>query len=326
MIGHLSADELADFRAGIVNDSRAARISAHLSSCARCAGVDADLAGVSVMLASIALPPMPARLSERVQAAISNEAASRAAGQVPIGQTDGIGIAEPVPVGVPGRPDLPERAPRRAWRPRLLDWSSPLVLRGLAATGVLALVVGGGLLLANGNGATPTGVSARPASGSVRRPTAIGNRAAHSTKATVVRYQQNGHYLTTTALASDADYTRSNLPKGVRRAVAGVATIYPSATSGPTSPDVSEPAPSAGPNEAPASEIGGIKISRLAGCLAAAAAGHAILLAEVAHYRHMPATLIVLQPMSGAFSVIVVGQACTSSSPDIITRLSVPSK
>src|SRR6185437_15179766 len=59
LIGHFNADELASFRAGTLRDSKAARISAHLSTCPQCASVHAGLGDVSLLLGSIPAPSMP---------------------------------------------------------------------------------------------------------------------------------------------------------------------------------------------------------------------------------------------------------------------------
>ncbi len=49
-----------------------------------------------------------------------------------------------------------------------------------------------------------------------------------------------------------------------------------------------------------------------------------VLLAEVARYRGVPATMIVLKATGPAFDVIVVGQACGASGQDVIARFAIP--
>jgi hypothetical protein len=328
LIGHLSADELASYRAGLLSDSRAAKISAHLSECGRCTGLAADLAGVSVLLASVQAPAMPQRLSERLQAAIATESANRASGLTPAAGDlmDGTAVRQPVPVGVPGRPDLPERTTSQRRRPRFPDWSSPLLLRGLAATGAVVLVVGGGLLLANSGGGRPSSTAAgtRPQAGSTRRLTPGAVRPLGTPDSTPVQYRHGGRYLYANTLSSTMNYTKADLAAGVRQEVANVPAIYPGPTPGAAASNT--PGVNSGPEETPATRVGWIRIHRLTGCLTAAAAGRQILLAEVAHYGGSPATIIVLRPVHGVLPVIVVGAACTGSSADVITRLSVPSK
>jgi hypothetical protein len=326
LIGHLSADELASYRAGLLSDSRAAKVSAHLSECQRCTGLAADLAGVSALLSSVQAPAMPDRLSERLQAVIAAEAARRAAGLTAAtgDAADGTSARQPVPVTVPGRPDLPERTTSERRRPRFPDWSSPLLLRGLAATGAVALVVGGFLLANSGPGGGTSTAGTRPQAGSTRRlsPPVVGPM--DRPKAAVVQYRHNGGYLYANALSSAANYTKADLAAGVRHEVASVPSIYQRPTPAPA--NNSTPGPMSGPEKSPATRVGWIRTDRLAGCLAAAGAGQRILLADVAHYDGSPATIIVLRPVHGVFPVIVVGHACTGSLADVITRLSVPSK
>jgi Putative zinc-finger len=83
--GHADAETLAAFREGLLSRRRAARVSAHLAACPRCAESDARLAGITALLASAPAPPMPAGLSARIEAALAAEAAARAAAGAPDG-------------------------------------------------------------------------------------------------------------------------------------------------------------------------------------------------------------------------------------------------
>jgi hypothetical protein len=80
---------MADFREGLLPARKAAAISAHLSSCPRCAELDAQLASVTSLLAAIPAPPMPASLVARLDAALAAETAARAAAASPATTTDG---------------------------------------------------------------------------------------------------------------------------------------------------------------------------------------------------------------------------------------------
>src|SRR6516164_2150413 len=71
---------MADFRAGLLPAREAAMIGAHLSTCSRCAELDAQLASVTSLLAATPTPPMPAALAARLDAALAAEAAARVAG------------------------------------------------------------------------------------------------------------------------------------------------------------------------------------------------------------------------------------------------------
>ncbi len=306
MISHLSADELASYRAGLFSDGKAARISAHLSGCAQCAAVDTGLASVSSLLASIPMPPMPDQLTERLQAAISVEAARRASGPAisPARQAEVAPAGAPARIGVPGRLDLPERSSRRRLRPRMPDWSSPLLLRGLAATGALALVVSVGFVLATSHDSTTAGTTASGAGGARRpeaRPAVNQGENAGAVRPVSVPYRENGAYVSTNAVASGARYTSANLAGGIRK----VLTSSPELDFGP--PGVSsEPVPSAtGLSHAGPKTIGHFSIHQLGMCLAAIAGGQPVLLADVAHYRGSPAVIVILKPVHHTYDVVV---------------------
>jgi hypothetical protein len=267
------------------------------------------------MLSSIPVPAMPEQLTSRLQAVIANEAAMRSAGTtMPARSASDPGVAgEPTSTMIPGRPDLPERAGRRrARRPRARVWSSPLALRSLAAAGVLVLLVGGGILLANGRGAqTRNTAGSEPASRPARnRPSSaiVGSGAA-----TPLRYRHAGQLVYASAVRSDADYTKASLPAGVRDEVKASA-------------QVASPAPGVAPSGAApsTSRLNGASVSQLESCLSAVATGHLVLLVDVARYLGRPATIIVLKPVNNVFDVIVVGQACGTSGQNVITRLTVP--
>ena len=74
---HLDTDVLAEFRAGLITGRRGARITAHLASCERCTELDDQLAGVSVLLASVPAPAMPDRVAQRLDTVLAAEVASR---------------------------------------------------------------------------------------------------------------------------------------------------------------------------------------------------------------------------------------------------------
>lgn len=312
MIGHFSAGELASFRAGTVSDGKAARISAHLSTCPQCARVHSGLGDVSQLLASIPAPPMPETLTQRLQATIADQAALRVAG----GAIPALGAARNrSAVLVPGRSDLPGGARRRARHPRIRTWSSPLLLRGLAAAGVLVLLVGGGILLANQRG-VGTATSGRPATRPVNnRP---GAARAGSAAATRLRYRHGGQYVYTNAVMSEVNYTRADLPAGVRHQVAN-------------STRLSVPSSNAAPVDGAATPqhmLGRTTVGQLESCLSTVATSvpGLVQLVTVAHYLGRPATIIVFEPVDNAFDVIVVGEACGLGSQDILVRLVVPTK
>jgi hypothetical protein len=74
---HLDTDVLAEFRAGLITGRRRARITAHLAGCDRCTALDDQLAGVSVLLASVPAPAMPDSLARRLDTVLAAEVAGR---------------------------------------------------------------------------------------------------------------------------------------------------------------------------------------------------------------------------------------------------------
>jgi len=74
---HLDTDVLAEFRAGLITGRRGARITAHLAGCDRCAALGGQLAGVSVLLASVPAPAMPDSVARRLDTVLAAEVASR---------------------------------------------------------------------------------------------------------------------------------------------------------------------------------------------------------------------------------------------------------
>jgi len=247
---------------------------------------------------------MPETMAQRLQAVIADEAAQRAAG-----------TAAPALL-VPGRPDLPDRAGHQARRPSARVWSSPLLLRGLAAAGVLVLLVGGGILLANQRGVGTSSSTGGPAARPAKSRPSVG--AVGSPAATMLRYQHGGHYVYTNAVASDVNYTKASLPAGVRHEVNMSAQLVA------PSPNV---APVSGAST-PRRTLGHTTVGQLESCLATVApSGPSLVqLVAVARYLGRPATIIVFTPVDNAFDVIVVGEACGPSGEDVLARLVVPRK
>lgn len=77
---HLDHDALADLAEGILDGVSATSAQAHLSGCAECRDRAAEIAEVTRVLVEAPIPPMPAHLVERLDAAIAAEAASQVTG------------------------------------------------------------------------------------------------------------------------------------------------------------------------------------------------------------------------------------------------------
>ena len=115
MRGHVDAESLALYAEGELSRGRTARVRAHLPGCPECAATLAALGEVTTQLSHVPAAPMPPAVTARLDAALSAEAAHRAAG-----------AATPTP-------QPPRRNPR---------WS-PAGLRILAGTAVTLVVAGG---------------------------------------------------------------------------------------------------------------------------------------------------------------------------------------
>jgi len=312
-----------------VSSTEADYITAHLATCLRCSGIDAQLADLPSLLGAAPTTPMPEAILARIQIAIASEsvarsATSRAAGPRATDASDWGTAPRPAdksaPARVPGRADLPRRRRRYLPRVRMPDWSSPLVLRGLAAAGAVVVIVGAGMLLANSRSAsTSNAAGSGAAHGSPRaRTTARGGFAANRPNAVGsvgVNYRLRGRATTTTALVSDTNYTRQSLPSGVRRDVASHPTMG-NATAAGAAPEAQPPSASL-PED--------FHIAQLEGCLSAVAGGHLVLITEIARYLGTPAAIIVLRGGNPhLLDVVVVGFACSASNRAIITTLEVP--
>jgi hypothetical protein len=313
---HYSAETLALYREDAVSSRKAARIRSHLAGCDTCPVVIADLVSVSVMVHSIQAPPMPDRLAERIQMALAGESAARLGSPVTAGAPAGPAPARPVQV--PGRPDLPERSGQGRRRLRMPDLSSPLLLRTLAATGAVAIIAGGGYLLASGQAGTSSATNgpsgARPA---VPRPSTANRNASVSQSASrTVQYRVDGKTVSATLLASHTDFTRKAMARQVRSRL----TSYPKPLSGGPANSPAAGFSSSSPN------VAGVSMLRIEGCLTRIAAGRSILLADVARYLGRPATIIVFAPdkPGAVYDVAVVGLGCSSSVSDLITTARVP--
>lgn len=78
---HVSAEELADASAGLVDLARADQIAAHLAECPACRETDAGLRQVSRLLAAVPAPAMPAAVAARLDAVVQAESVRRQGGQ-----------------------------------------------------------------------------------------------------------------------------------------------------------------------------------------------------------------------------------------------------
>ena len=157
---HPDTDVLAEFRAGLITGRRGSRITAHLAGCDRCAALDDQLAGVSVLLASVPVPALPDRVAQRLDTVLAAEVARRDDAE----RARGDGASE-------------SPAPRR---PRGTRGFRPLALRVLAPAAAVVLLAAGGYGLSRaglGSSSESTASSAEGAAKPASSPASAARRA-----------------------------------------------------------------------------------------------------------------------------------------------------
>jgi hypothetical protein len=193
---HLNTDVLAEFRAGLITGRRGARITAHLAGCERCTALDDQLAGVSVLLASVPAPAMPDRVAQRLDTVLAAEVTSRDDAERARG--DGAGESP---------------APRR---PRGNRGFRPLALRVLAPAAAVVLLAAGGYGLSRaglGASSESAATSAGSAAKSASSPTA---GARHVNAPAVAPAGITGNIVVVT---SDENFSRADLAQQVEAAL-----------------------------------------------------------------------------------------------------------
>lgn len=322
---HADASTLALYREGAISDRKAARIAGHLAVCSVCAEVDAQLASVATLLSRVELPPMPSPLADRIELALVAEQAKRGVSARHVSTQDAAGSPGGATARDPGRLGRPARSSRKHRWVRMPDLTSPRLVRGLAAaTGAVLLLAGVGYVLASR--ITPparvTSHAAAPLPSHIGSRPAFMGRTSLSAGSRQLSYTRDGKSVTYEAAALTENFTPADLAGKIRARMVTYAKVVPTTLPGATA----SPAPAVGGQSG---NIGGIAISRLGGCLSRIAAGRQVLVAIVARYQGAPATIVVLEPLSGSsgfYNVIVVGPACSASDAHIVARTTVPSR
>jgi len=290
-MAHLDAEVLAEFRAGLIAGRRGARITAHLAGCDRCTALGDQLAGVSVLLASVPLSAMPDSLAQRLDTVLAAEAARPE--QVKTDQ-DERGDADH-----PAHP-----ATDRTRRPRL---SLPrLSLRVLAPVAAVVVAAGGfGLSQLAGSGGQVTASSGSSAERAAA-PSAASSHA-NSVKSPVVR-----------GAAGTAPRARRLTP-GNFPLVAG--TVDFSADQATLKQQVERELRTPSPTGAAATAAP--VTSQLRGCVQNLTHGVGLVRVESGRFRGKPATLVVAR--TGAdYMAWIAGPECSATSRDVLARTAVP--
>ena len=307
MRGHADAETLAAFREELLSRRKAARVSAHLAACSRCAGLDAQLTEVSALLTASTAPPMPDALTARIAAAIAAEAAARAATTADhaVATADGT-----VAVGAAGggtgphdraaRPARPSRAPSGPGRARL-------ALRVAAVTAAVVVVAGGGygvarLLTANPESATSAGA------GNEAAPAAGGHGAASEKTPGGLGAPSAGRSAPTARIVSSGTNYQ---PGQLKTQVSAVLTQHRAGASAAAGfSQANQPTASAPPVPA---------------CVPHVTGGKRPLLVDLAKYQGRPATVIVIPgSTSGTLRALVVAGTCTATTGRVLATTTFP--
>lgn len=314
MTEHVDTETVSAFRENLLPEHQAARVAAHLSSCARCADVDAQLAGVSALLASSPVPPMPATLTARIEAALAAEAAIRSApahpapahpAAGPATRPAGAGPAGAGPDGPAGTAGSREAGGARRRRRRPSAWSpgfSRLALRVSAVAATIIVLAGAGYGLAQLAASSQSGSSASSASAPKR---ASGNRA----------LLPSGSGQPGPALASGLPLVASGTnyqPGQIEAQASAVLRRHLSFRA-------NIPAGTAGTH---ASAFGGLNNVRA--CVTRVTGGLRPRVVDVASYRGQPALAIIVPAGGGSMRVWVVGTGCSAAASDMLAQASIP--
>ena len=92
---HVSTETLADYAEGLLRESDASAVGAHLAECAECRAEELLLASLSEILAADVVGPMPTVYAERIDAALHEVALAHPAGSRSAGSDPGAGSFHP---------------------------------------------------------------------------------------------------------------------------------------------------------------------------------------------------------------------------------------
>jgi hypothetical protein len=273
MRGHVDAESLALYAEGELSRGRTARVRAHLSGCPECGATLAALAEVTTQLSRVPVPAMPSAVAARLDAALSAEAAHRAAAPVP---------SAPVP-SAPGPAGSSHRRPPRRnpiWSPGALR-----ILAGAAVTLVVAGGVGYAVSQFSGSG-TPSSASAPSAqhpAGRAAPNMSAGSTGGHAKKPHAGPYIPTS---TTRYVRTGTNYRPSTLATQGKKVLAeyGVSAF-------------------SGPALLPAGSVA----VQVRNCVGQTAHRRSVLVVDLARYQHHRAVVIILgQPDT----VVVVTPSC----------------
>jgi len=316
---HASAEELACLAEDVLGRRKSKRVRAHLAICSHCTLVSKELTGVSVLLSKSHFAAIPDHLSVRLEATISAEARLRTSQE---------------PATEASRGELPDRSARQAQGKgtgrRLSGWLSGPGIRVVAAAGAVAVVVEGGFEIANhAPGSSSNGAASAPGHSRQENPAA-----GALTFGPSLSYRHGNHQDTIRTVTAATNFVPSKMRNQVASAM-GFTTSPSAATGGQDANQPSATAKSGQSSPAPLrsaqdltktpySSFHGIPLTQLTGCVDAVAAGHTVLLVELANFEGKAATIIVVAAKAANHAdAWVVGTSCGPLAKDVLYHLSV---
>jgi hypothetical protein len=310
--GHADAETLAAFRAGLLSRRKAARVSAHLAACPRCAALDVQLTRVTALLSRTAAPPMPDALTARIEAALAAEAAARSAttGAAPAFAP---GVATQGTGGRDGARGTAERPAARPARDR-----SRLVLRVASVAAAVAVIAGGGYevvrLLSPGNPAAPSATSGAAGGGAAAAP-------AVSSKGIIPRNASSGVGSSASRTYHSANETTAG------RTVSSGTNYQPGQLAAQASAVLAKFGPNARASARPGPAGNGpiSAFPALRACVARVAPSQRPLLVDVAYYQGHPALIVVLPAVNGGRpQARVIAPGCTATTAHVLATATLP--
>jgi hypothetical protein len=294
MMSHLSDDDLASYIEGDLRPRKIAKIRSHLAGCPSCQGRVAALEAVPNLLASVQYPPIPERLSNRIEMALAAESSARVAS---------------APASEAGRRELPARARLGRHSRRAPRFTSPLALRAGAAVAAAVVIAGGGYALVS-----HTGSGSAPSSSSISGPSTSPAQAGPS-----VSYRHGAHEASIKTVKSGTNYKSATLASQAGRLI----TLQQSSASpGAMHANGSMSTLGASGVASSAARAAAPSASKLQGCVDRISGGKSVLLVDIAKYMGQNATIIVVGTSAKA-EVYAVGSSCSSSASDILAKQSL---
>lgn len=296
MRGHVDTESLALCAEGLLSRRQSERIRAHVTRCPECAAAQARLSEVPALLAQVPPPALPPVIAGRLDAALSAEAARRAA-PAPGPASD------QTPDHLPGRTAPvrsgdPVRGPRS---PRRRGLRLPVAARVLAVAGVLVVAGGVGYALTQFPSSSSTSSSSAPESASG----ATHSSAGHSVQARPnLRVPAALGGTTFTVTRSGTTYQPHTFPAQAARVLAHPATglIRPG-------------------NQAGQSQRSGLALTGCVTRVVGAGRASDVRLVDQARYGRHPATIIVVAATATRPGMVyVAGTPCSASGARILAR------